>query len=203
MLLSEMPPRKISEEPGVPSDAGSDKASGKNQKEVKMTEQEIADLKARADKAEKEKAEALKFGEEEKSKRVALELKGKEARIASFCEAHKETLTPALQPKFKALALAQSSAVKFDDKEVEPLEAFLIFAEDLLKAKKVDLSETKDGDKDDTDAAKKLGDQYKGNGKDEIRNADLAAQAEKYAEEHTVPYRDALLICSQKNKEGK
>ncbi len=198
---------KISEEPGVPGEAGTDKASGKNHKEVKMTEQEIAALKAKAEEAEKKAAEALKFGEEEKAKRAALELKAKEGRIAAFCETHKAVLIPALQPKFKILALAQSAAVKFDDKEVEPLEAFLSLTEEILKAKAVTLGETPEGDKDGepTGDAAKLEEQFKnsGKGKDDVRNADLAVKAEKYAEEHKCSYREALIELSKPNKEDK
>ena len=174
-----------------------------------MTEQEIAALKAQAETAEKKAAEALKFGEEEKAKRTALELKAKESRIAEFCEAHKTVLIPALQPKFKTLALAQSAAVKFDDKEVEPLEAFLTLTEDILKAKAVTLGEVPGGDKTgepSTDEVAKLEEKFKtsGKGKDDVRNADLAVKAEKYAEEHKCSYREALLALSKTdNKEDK
>ena len=200
---------KISEEHGEAGDAGAVKASGKNDKEVKMTEQEIAALKAQAETAEKKAAEALKFGEEEKAKRTALELKAKESRIAEFCEAHKTVLIPALQPKFKTLALAQSAAVKFDDKEVEPLEAFLTLTEDILKAKAVTLGEVPGGDKDgepSTSEVAELEETFKtsGKGKDDVRNADLAVKAEKYAEEHKCSYREALLALSKTdNKEDK
>lgn len=199
---------KISEEPGVSGEAGTDKASGKKDKEVKMTEEEIKKLQADKAESDKKLAEALKFGEEEKSKRAALELKAKENRIAEFCEAHKTVLIPALQPKFKTLALAQSAAVKFDDKEVEPLEAFLSLTEEILKAKVVTLGETPEGGEEgaSTDEVAKLEEQYKssGKGKDDVRNADLAVKAEKYAEEHKVSYREALTALSKpENKEDK
>lgn len=194
---------KISEEPGVPGEAGTDKASGKNHKEVTMTEQEIEALKAKAADSDKKLAEALKFGEEEKSKRTALELKGKETRIAAFCETHKAILIPALQPKFKTLALAQSAVVKFDDKEVEPLDAFLSLAEEILKAKAVPLGELPGGDKDgegkDKADTAKLEEKFS-NGKTEVRNADFAVKVEKYAEEHKLSYRDALLVLSKNEK---
>lgn len=197
---------KISEEHGETGEPGTDKASGKNKQEVKMTEQEIQALKAKAEEADRKAAEALKFGEEEKQKRMALELKGKEARIASFCETHKAVLIPALQPKFKTLALAQSAAVKFDDKEVEPLDAFLSLTEEILKAKVVSLGEIPEGEKGDKENGSevaKLEEQFKssGKGKDDVRNADLAVKAEKYAEEHKCSYREALLAVSKTNKE--
>lgn len=200
---------KISEEPGVSGEAGTDKASGKKDKEVTMTEEEIKKLQADKAESDRKAAEALKFGEEEKTKREALELKNKESRIAAFCEANKAILIPALQPKFKTLALAQSATVKFDDKEVEPLEAFLSLTEDILKAKAVpegELPEGKDKGESSTDAIAKLEEQYKssGKGKDDVRNADLAVKAEKYAEEHKCSYREALLALSKpENKEDK
>lgn len=194
---------KISEEHGEPGEAGTNKASGKNDKEVTMTEQEIEALKAKAADSDKKAAEALKFGEEEKKKREALELTQKEGRIAAFCETHKAVLIPALQPKFKTLALAQSAAVKFDDKEVEPLDAFLSLTEEIIKAKAVptgELPEGKDKGEPSTDAVAKLEETFLNSrkGVEGVDNADLAIRAEKYAEEHKVSYRDALLTLSAK-----
>lgn len=198
---------KISEEHGEPGDAGTNKASGKKHKEVTMTEEEIKQLQADKAESDKKAAEALKFGEEEKAKRIALELKAKEGRIAAFCETHKAVLIPALQPKFKTLALAQSAAVKLDDKEVEPLEAFLSLTEEILKAKAVPTGELPEGDKtgDAKGEAAKLEETFKnsGKGKDDVRNGDLAIKAEKYAEEHKCSYREALLELSKTTKEDK
>jgi hypothetical protein len=196
---------KLSEEHGKAGDAGADKASGKNHKEVTMTEQEIEALKADKAASDQKAAEALKFGEEQKKKLEALELKGKEDRIAAFCDTHKAVLIPALQPKFKTLALAQSAVVKFDDKEVQPLEAFLSLTEEILKAKAVPTGETPEGKEKgeaSTDATVKLEETFKnsGKGKDDVRNADLAVKAEKYAEEHKCSYREALLKLSQTEK---
>lgn len=202
-------PKISNEEPSKPGETGAGKASEEKSKEVTMTEAEIKALQQELETAKAKAAEALKFGETEKQKREALELKAKQDRIAAFCESHKETLTPALQPKFTALALAQSSVVIFDDKEVDTLEVFLGFTEEVLKAKKVDLSEHKeDGEGKDKQPEpteiQKLEEKYRKSQKDapEVRNAEFALKVAKYAEDNKVSYKDALLAVS-KIKEDK
>lgn len=196
---------KISDDPAKPGETGGDKASEKTQQEVKMTEQEIAALKASVAESEKKLAEALKFGEDEKAARLALESKNIEARIVAFMEAHKETLIPALQPSFKALALSQSAVIKLDDKEVAALDAFLTFTEEVLKAKVVTLKEipeAKDGAPAEADV-KKLEEKFQKSSKNAgtVLNADLAIRAEKYAEENKCSFRDALLKLSTKQED--
>lgn len=121
-------------------------------KEAQMAEQKALEL---AEKATKDAILlAEKNGSDASAARAELAKLQKESRdraFAEFCEKNKTMLTPALQPKFKALmeAAVNSGAVKFGegDKAVEKpyIEQFMTFLSELLGAKSVALGEIAPG----------------------------------------------------------
>lgn len=138
----------------------------------------------------------------------ALQKKIREEKVAAFCEKHKEVITPALIPGLQEIATVMSGVTKFSDKEVDGLGELLSFTEALIKAKAVVLDEVTKDTNDEatkTDADKKvaavceklaeeLEDTTGFVGKEvSFERADIALAAEKYAEEHKVDYRTALL----------
>lgn len=124
--------------------------SGKNKtKEAEMAEAKAVEL------AEKAAAEAVKLAEkngkdatEAKAALAKLQKETRDKVVAEFCEKNKTRLTPALQPKFKALvnAAIESGSVKFGEgdkaSELPYGEALMVFLSELMDAKAVQLGET-------------------------------------------------------------
>ena len=175
-----------------------DEKPGQQTKEEQMAENEAVKL------AEKTAADAVAKLAEADAKVKALEAAQRDGRIAAFCETHKEYIIPALRPAFEAVAKAEGGMVKLAEKELSFMDAFLAFAEEFIKAKKVVTGETAPEGQSVTDAAAevKLAEaQYKDtqsakSGCD-VKDAALLVEARAYAEGHKVPFRAALLAVAK------
>ena len=171
---------------------------GQQTKEEQMAENEAVKL------AEKTAADAVAKLAEADAKVKALEAAQRDGRIAAFCEQHKEYIIPALKPAFEAVAKSGSGMVKLAEKELSFMDAFLAFAEEFIKAKKVVTGETAPEGQSVTDAAAevKLAEaQYKDTQSAksgcEVKDAALLVEARAYTEGHKVPFRAALLAVAK------
>ena len=175
-----------------------DEKPGQPTKEEQMAENEAVKL------AEKTAADAVAKLAEADAKVKALEAAQRDGRIAAFCETHKEYIIPALKPAFEAVAKADGGMVKLAEKELSFMDAFLAFAEEFIKAKKIVTGEIAPEGQSVTDAAAevKLAEaQYKDTQSAksgcEVKDANLLVEARAYAEGHKVPFRAALLAVAK------
>ena len=171
---------------------------GQQTKEEQMAENEAVKL------AEKTAADAVAKLAETDAKVKALEAAQRDGRIAAFCETHKEYIIPALKPAFEAVAKAEGGMVKLAEKELSFMDAFLAFAEEFIKAKKVVTGETAPEGQSATDAAAevKLAEAHYAETQSaksgcDVQAADLLVEARKYAEEHKTSFKAALLACAK------
>ena len=171
---------------------------GQQTKEEHMAENEAVKL------AEKAATDAKAEAAAEKASRIKLEEQVRDGRIAAFCESHKEYITPALRPAFEAVAKAGAGMVKLAEKDITFMDAFMAFAEEFIKAKKVVTGETAPEGQSVTDAAaevKLAESEYKDTQSAksgcEVKDAALLVEARAYAEGHKVPFRAALLAVAK------
>lgn len=169
-------------------------------KEAQMAEKNAVELAEKAAKdaiqlAEKNEGEAKKA----KEALAKLQKESRDKMVEEFCEKNKTKLTPALQPKFKALvnAAVETGAVKFGENDEKPyIEGFMAFLSELMDAKAIALGEiapsgTEGGDM--TAAEIKLAEEpfqvhlaeaARSEVKPAIVHGDLTVAAEEYAEKH-------------------
>lgn len=183
--------------------------------EEKMSKDEIA-------LAEKKTKDAIELAEKNASEAAAakaenaqLKKQSRDAAIAEFCEKNKTILTPALQPKFVALAeAAVDASVKFAEGEEKPfLNGLITFLSELISAKQVALGEITPTPKEGADmneAEVKLAEEpFKVHLEDASRSevkpilvhADLTVAAEEYAEKHPgMKFSEALKHVAKLDK---
>lgn len=135
---------------GVPHDHLALMAEGSQMDRQTKKEAQMAEAKA-VELAEKATKDAIllaeKNGTDAKEAKEALAKLQKETRdkaVSEFCEKHKTKLTPALQPKFKALvnAAVETGAVKFGENDEKPyIDGFMVFLSELMDAKVIALGE--------------------------------------------------------------
>ncbi len=136
--------------------------------------------------------------------REAVEMKALDKTIAAFFETHKEVILPAMHDRVKALVKSYKadSVVKLGEANVSAQDTLLALLGEIATAKKVSLDETEEGEEaeDVTDEVKKLEEDlnYDRREKAPVEGAELAIKAKKYAEEHGVPFREALRKVSVK-----
>lgn len=178
--------------------------------EAQMSEKATIELAEKATKDAVELAEKNAREATEAKARVAkLEQDARDKTVSEFCEKHKTILTPALQPKFKALVSAAGGvgAVKFAEGDEKPyLDQLTAFLSELMTAKSVKLGEIaptgKEEGADMREAEVKLAEEpflvhleeaKRSEVKPVIVHADLNVQAEEYAEKHPgVSFSQAL-----------
>ena len=136
----------------------------------------------------------------------------RDAKITAFAEKYKEYgLTAALKPSFEAVAKMDiSTPVKLaEGKELPFVDAFLAFAEGVIKQRQMITGELTPatGDEAPKEDAVKLAElPYQAHAAvihGEVTNGDIAVKARKYAEENNVPYKKALLAVAALSQEVK
>ena len=136
----------------------------------------------------------------------------RDAKITAFAEKYKEYgLTAALKPSFEAVAKMDiSTPVKLaEGKELPFVDAFLAFAEGVIKQRQMITGELTPatGDEQPKEDAVKLAElpfqAHATTIKGEVTNGELAVKARKYSEEHNVPYKKALLAVAALSQEVK
>ena len=136
----------------------------------------------------------------------------RDAKITAFAEKYKEYgLTAALKPSFEAVAKMDiSTPVKLaEGKELPFVDAFLAFAEGVIKQRQMITGELTPatGDEAPKEDAVKLAElPYQAHAAvihGEVTNGELAVKARKYSEEHNVPYKKALLAVAALSQEVK
>lgn len=144
------------------------------------------DAEAKANEAVTKLAEAQAELDALKAKESEREVEKRNADIAAFVEKHKEYLTPAIEPSFKALCESAPKAVKLSEKEeISGLELCKKFVGDLIAAKVAKFEElAKNGKGNEAEPVAVKGANYR---------QELHSAAVSYQEAHKgVSYMDAV-----------
>ncbi len=189
-----------------------------SQKDGKLKkEAQMADDNKAIELAEKATKDAIllaekngKIAADAKAQLATLQKQTRDNAVNEFCEKHKTKLTPALQPKFKALvnAAVETGAVKFGEGDEKPyIEGFMTFLSELMDSKAIALGETaatgSNGGAMEANAAEvalaeepfqvHLAEAARSEVKPTLVHADLSVAAAEYAEKHPgISFSQAL-----------